>query len=78
MDACTGRWIAVHDERPLQTLARWEDAGAAWRLSHLEDSGAVVELLTCYGEAVDVLRSDDPELLAYLRRRPASSEDPLP
>lgn len=66
----------MHDEPPLQTLARWEDAGAGWRLSHLEGSGAVVELLTCYGEAVDVLRSDDPQLLDYLRERPESSIDP--
>ncbi len=66
------------DEPALQTLTRWEDAGAGWRLSHLTAAGAVVELLACTGEAVDVLRSGDPELLAYLRRRPASSEDPLP
>lgn len=64
-------------EPALQALARWEDAGAGWRLVHFAPSGeAVVELLTCYGEAVDVLSSDDPELLDYLRRRPASSCDP--
>jgi hypothetical protein len=66
-------------ESPLDALARWENAGAGWRLAHFTEAGAaVVALLTCYGEPVDVLRSPDPELLAYLRRRPASSGDALP
>lgn len=64
-------------EPPLQALARWEDAGAAWRLRAITASGAaVVDLLTCTGEPADVLRSDDPELLAYLRARPTSEDDP--
>lgn len=63
-------------ETPRQALARWEDAGAGWRLSHFTGTGdAVVELLTCYGEPVDTLSSPDPEFLAYLRRRPTSSSD---
>jgi hypothetical protein len=61
-------------EPPLVTLERWEDAGAAWRVASRTDSEAVVELLTCHGEPVDVLRSDDPELLAYLERRPSSQD----
>lgn len=63
-------------ETALQTLARWEDAGAGWRLSHLTDDGAVVHLLTCCGEPVELLSSNDPEVLAYLELRPASSLDP--
>ncbi len=63
-------------ETPRQALARWEDAGAGWRLAHFTDAGeAVLELLTCYGEPVDVLSSPDPDLLAYLRLRPTSSCD---
>ncbi|MCW3040320.1 MAG: hypothetical protein JWM31_2225 [Solirubrobacterales bacterium] len=66
----------VATEPPLAALARWEDAGAGWRLAYFTATGdAVVELLTCTGEPADVLRSSDPALLAYLRRRPASSAE---
>lgn len=63
-------------EPPLVTLARWEDAGAGWRLHERTESGVTVALLTCTGEPVELLHSDDPELLDYLARRP-SSEDPV-
>lgn len=63
-------------ESPLATLARWEDAGAGWRLDHYAGAVAIVELLACTGEPVDVLRSADPALAAYLRDRPRSSVDP--
>lgn len=62
-------------ESPLNKLRRWEDHGAIWRTKSLGDHGAVVELLTCHGEPVDEMRSDDPELLRYLARR-ATSEAP--
>jgi hypothetical protein len=64
-------------EPPLLTLARWEDHGALWRTRSMEGEEAVVELLTCHGEAVDELRSSDPALLRYLADRP-TSEDPVP
>jgi hypothetical protein len=64
-------------EPPLDTLARWEDAGALWRTRSLREGEAVVELCTCHGEPVEELRSSDPELLRYLAAR-RSSEDPLP
>ena len=37
--------------------------------------GAVVKLCSCPGEPMDELRSDDPELLRYLARRPRSDPD---
>lgn len=37
-----------------------------------------MELCSCHGEPVDELRSADPELLAYLRRRPDSTSDERP
>ena len=40
------------------------------------NTAAVLELLTCTGEPADVLRSGDPELLAYLGGRRSSEEDP--
>jgi hypothetical protein len=62
----------VMAETPLQTLERWEDAGAHWRVTRVAEGEAVVELLSCLGEPVDRLVSDDPQLLDYLARRPAS------
>lgn len=63
-------------ESPLDALARWEDAGAVWRAWSVTDEGAVVELCACTGEPVDVLRSDDPALVRYLRERPSSESPP--
>lgn len=62
-------------ESPLQTLMRWEEHGATWRTRQLGRTEAVVELCTCYGESVDLLSSDDPELLRYLAQRPRSDAD---
>lgn len=59
-------------EPSLATLARWEEHGAVWRTKSINEGEAVVELCTCYGEPVDVLRSKEPELLRYLARRPDS------
>lgn len=64
-------------ESSLDTLARWEDAGAGWRLAHYAEGTAVIELLACTGEPVDVLRSDDPGLRRYLKTR-RSSLEPVP
>lgn len=61
---------------PLETLERWELHGAVWRTTSLGQRGAVVALLTCHGELVDEVRSDDPELLRYLAGRPTSEDPP--
>lgn len=61
-------------EPPLVTLERWELHGAAWRTKSLNDSEAVVELLTCFGEPAGEVRSSDPELLRYLGERPTSED----
>lgn len=65
-------------EPPLRTLARWEDSGALWRTRSLRDEEAVVELCTCHGEVVEVLRSGDAALLRYLAARPSSEAPPSP
>jgi hypothetical protein len=62
-------------ESPVEQLERWEAGGARWRVRHLGDDVAVVELLACTGEQVDELRSSSPELLAWLHDRGPSSED---
>ncbi len=55
----------------LGDLARWEDNGATWRALEIGEEHAVVELCTCYGEPVDVVRGDAPELVAFVRERRA-------
>ena len=45
-----------------------EDHGAVWRIRHLSDAVTIVDLCTCQGEPVDRVESEDPELIAYLRR----------
>ncbi|MBA3865598.1 MAG: hypothetical protein H0X42_04510 [Solirubrobacterales bacterium] len=64
-------------ESPLLTLRRWEDHGAIWRTRSTADGEAVIDLCACHGELVDQLRSRDPELLAYLAKRPSSDCEPL-
>ena len=56
---------------PIETLRRWEDHGAVWRAVHVSDERAIVDLCACTGEPVDRLESSDPELIRYLRERPA-------
>lgn len=62
-------------EPPVDVLRRWEDAGAMWRVAWRGDAEVVVDLCSCTGERMDQLRSSDPELLAYIDRRPSSEED---
>jgi hypothetical protein len=62
--------MAPEPLRPTLTLAdlqRWEDNGATWRALEIADDHAVVELCTCYGEPVDTLLGDAPELIAFVR-----------
>jgi hypothetical protein len=61
--------------RPTLTLAdlkRWEENGATWRAIDVSADRAVVELCTCYGEPVDQVEGDEPELIAFVREHPAS------
>jgi hypothetical protein len=51
----------------VEDLERWTDNGAQWRPLEITDDRAVVELCTCYGEAVDVVEGCGPELVEYVR-----------
>ena len=56
--------------RPTLTVAdleRWVENGAGWRAVEVSDDRAVVELCTCFGEPVDLLSGEAPELVAYVR-----------
>ena len=61
-------------EPPVETLRRWADHGAVWRVVHRSERWAVVDLCTCHGEPVERLESGDAMLISYLRGRD-SSED---
>jgi hypothetical protein len=60
---------------PVDVLARWEAAGAVWRVV-AEDGGAVtVALCQCDGgEEVGRVTSADPTLVRYLAGRSRSDE----
>jgi hypothetical protein len=57
----------VAREATIKELEDWERNGATWRALELRDDRAVLELCTCYGERVDVVESDDPELIEFVR-----------
>jgi hypothetical protein len=48
-------------------LKDWTLNGASWEPVELLPDRAVVELCTCHGERVDVVESDDPEFIEYVR-----------
>ena len=50
----------------VETLERWAQAGAHWRVLHHGERLAIVELQQCTGEPVARLESDEPALIAYL------------
>ncbi len=54
-------------EDPVTILERWRDSGAEYRVLHLSDQAAIVELCTCLGDPVERLESGDPRLIEYLR-----------
>ncbi len=55
-------------EDPVATIERWTGSGADYRVVHLSDDAAVVDLTTCHGEAMERIESSDPRLIEYLRR----------
>ena len=48
-------------------LRRWQEHGATWRAVELSDERAVIELCTCFGEAVDMVQGEDRELIDFVR-----------
>lgn len=64
-----GERHAASQRAPLKLadLLRWEDHGATWRVLELGRAHALVELCTCHGEPVDVVRAEEPALVAFIR-----------
>jgi hypothetical protein len=55
-------------------LEDWTLHGATWRPLELSDARAVIELCTCHGEPVDVVESDDPEVIRFVRSSPSEPQ----
>ena len=53
----------------IEELEDWAKSGATWRPLELSARHALVELCTCYGEPVDVVESEDPQVIAFVRSR---------
>lgn len=51
-------------------LERWRDSGAGYRVLHLSEERAVIELRSCLGEPEERIESGDPRVLDWLRRQP--------
>jgi hypothetical protein len=63
---------------PVETLERWCDHGADYRVLHLSERRAIVQLCTCSGEPVDRLESGDPRLIEYLQAHSSATFAPEP
>ncbi|HUZ29484.1 MAG TPA: hypothetical protein VMU90_09600 [Solirubrobacteraceae bacterium] len=48
-------------------LRDWELNGATWRAIDISEQRAVIELCTCSGERLDVVESQEPELIEFVR-----------
>lgn len=60
---------------PVETLRRWQDSGAVWRVLARRADTVTVGLFECTGgQEVDRFTSTDPALLRFLGDR-STSED---
>jgi hypothetical protein len=59
----------VRSDLTIRELEDWELHGAVWRPLEVTDSRAVIELCSCFGEPMDVVEGDSPELIEFVRTR---------
>jgi hypothetical protein len=52
-------------------LEDWERNGAVWRPVTVSPERAVIDLFSCSGELMERVESNDPELVEFVRVRPA-------
>ncbi|MBQ9056109.1 hypothetical protein [Rhodococcus sp. (in: high G+C Gram-positive bacteria)] len=63
------------EEQPVETLSRWSDSGATWRVLRRTSTSITVSLRRCDGgEEVERLTPSDPDLLEWIGNR-STSED---
>ncbi|MGG7104758.1 hypothetical protein [Rhodococcus sp. 24CO] len=59
----------------VETLSRWTDAGAMWRVLDRTPTSITVSMCRCDGdEEMERLTTTDPELLAWIGDRQTSNE----
>lgn len=51
----------------IEELEEWLRDGATWRVVDIAAAGAAVQFCTCTGRALEVRRTSDPAVIAYLR-----------
>ncbi|MDO3649934.1 hypothetical protein [Nocardia mangyaensis] len=58
---------------PIDTLRRWQDSGARWRVLWRRADAVTIGLFECTGgQQVDQFTSTDPALLRFLGERTSS------
>jgi len=57
----------LNESLTLADLRRWEDHGATWRALEVDDEFVVLQLCTCFGEPVELRRSDEHQVIEYVR-----------
>jgi hypothetical protein len=62
-----GKDVSMRHIVSVEELERWEEHGATWRALEVSRERAVVELCTCYGEPVDTVHSETPEVIEFVR-----------
>ncbi|MGI8557899.1 MAG: hypothetical protein ACR2ND_06270 [Solirubrobacteraceae bacterium] len=55
------------DVLTIDGLERWVLFGAQWRVVHISNEQAIIDLCACTGEPVERLESQDPGVIEYLR-----------
>ena len=64
------------DENVIESLIRWTDSGAIWRVTSRTATAVTISMCTCDGgEEVQRLQSADPAVLAWLGERRSSGVD---
>jgi hypothetical protein len=67
-----GGELMAHAQVTIDYLKQWEEHGAVWRALEVSDDRAVIELRSCFGEPVDLVDSDAPALIEFVRAHPRS------
>ena len=64
------------DDNVIESLIRWTESGAIWRVTSRTATAVTISMCTCDGgEEVQRLQSDDPAVLAWLGERRSSEVD---
>ncbi|MFJ6095387.1 hypothetical protein [Williamsia muralis] len=64
------------DENVIESLIRWTDSGAIWRVTSRTATAVTISMCTCDGgEEVQRLQSADPAVLTWLGERRSSGVD---